>query len=245
MVKLFPSLSSRPTIAIIVPALDEEKGIGKVLGSLPKRERFRILVVDNGSSDNTAQLASGLGAEVLREHRRGYGGACLRGLQAIRDEEIVVFLDSDFSEYPEDIDLLLDPIVSGEADLVIGSRTLLPANRRALPVHQRLGNRLACSLIQFLFGFRYTDLGPFRAIRTGSLVHLQMQDLDYGWTVEMQVKALLAGLRVQEVPVRYRPRIGTSKISGTLLGSIRAGCKIVYVVFALAKQRGNRDLFNA
>lgn len=227
---------TRLGVAIIMPALNEKKGISEVLRSLPRREGFRVVVVDNGSTDGTASVAAELGAEVLRENRHGYGRACLRGLQALRDEEIVVFLDSDFSDYPEDIDRLLEPIASGQADLIIGSRTLLRANRKALGLHQRAGNRLVCALIHYLFGFRYTDLGPFRAIRRTSLERLQMQDRDFGWTVEMQVKALLLGLRVREVPVRYRGRIGRSKISGTLSGSIKAGTKMLRVIFRLRLQ---------
>lgn len=223
-------------VAIIIPALNEEKSIREVLRSLPKRERFRILVVDNGSTDGTASVAAELGAEVFQENRRGYGRACLRGLQALRDEEIVVFLDADFSDYPEDIDRLLEPVASGQADLTIGSRTLLRENREAMGLHQRAGNRFACVLIKCLFGFRYTDLGPFRAIRRISLEQLQMQDHDFGWTVEMQVKALLSGLRVREVPVRYRSRMGRSKISGTLSGTIKAGAKILGVIWRLKLQ---------
>jgi glycosyltransferase involved in cell wall biosynthesis len=212
-------------IAVVIPALDEERSLPLVLQAIP-RWVDRVVVVDNGSADDTAGVARRWGAVVTREPVRGYGRACLAGLARAKDSDIVVFLDADFSDYPEEMDALLNPVCDGEADLVIGSRTLGERQRRAMPLHQRLGNRLTTLLMRLAGGYRYTDLGPFRCIRTARLPELAMQDPDYGWTVEMQVKAVFHGLRIREVPVRYRRRIGTSKISGSLRGSIMAGLRM-------------------
>ena len=187
--------------------------------------------MDNGSTDRTAEVAASLGARVVREARRGYGSACLRGIAEARAPDVVVFLDGDFSDYPEEMTGLLQPIQNEQADLVIGSRTLGKREKDALPAHARFGNRLASLLIRWFFGHRYTDLGPFRAIRYSSLMTLQMTDSNFGWTVEMQIKALGRGLRVQEVAVSYRKRIGQSKISGTIAGSVKAGMKIIWTIF--------------
>ncbi|MDH3198713.1 MAG: glycosyltransferase, partial [Candidatus Krumholzibacteria bacterium] len=173
-------------------------------------------------------VAAAHGAEVLRETRRGYGAACLRGIAATGAEtEVIVILDADHSDYPQDLPELLRPIASGEADFVIGSRTLGRAEAGALPWNQRWGNALACRLMHALYGRRFTDMGPFRAIRRERLLALGMRDPTFGWNVEMQAKALAAGLRVVEVPVRYRRRVGKSKISGTVGGTVRAGTKII------------------
>ncbi len=217
-------------VSVIIPVLNEESSIPHVLAAIPKDLVQEILVVDNGSSDRTADLASSMGARVISEPRRGYGYACLKGIEETRDPDIVVFLDGDFSDHPEEMPLLVEPIASGRVDLVIGSRALGARERNALPSHAQFGNRLAGMLIWRLFGFRYTDLGPFRAIRYASLMDLGMIDQTFGWTVEMQIKAVRHGLRILEVPVSYRRRIGTSKISGTVMGSLKAGTKIIWTI---------------
>ena len=221
-------------VALLIPALNEEASIGHVLSNLPEGVFSQIVVVDNGSTDRTAEVARALGATVVREPRRGYGRACLAGLAALEaNTDTVVFMDADSSDVPEEAGRLLEPIVSGSADLVIGSRVLGQAEPGALAPHQRFGNRLATSLVAWLYGFRYTDLGPFRAIRADRLRQLGMRDCDFGWTVEMQVRALRCGLRVVEVPVSYRRRIGTSKISGNLRASLAAGWKIIATILRL------------
>jgi glycosyltransferase involved in cell wall biosynthesis len=224
-------------IAIVMPARDEEPALPLVLAELPRARAPIVVVVDNGSQDRTAEVARAAGAIVLHEPRRGYGRACLRGIAwllegdgldpPLGDEEIVVFLDADHSDFPEELELLLTPLLDGSAELVIGSRVLGGATRQALLPQAWYGNRLACFLMRVLFGARYTDLGPFRALRVGPLRRLEMGDPGFGWTIEMQLKAHALGLRVREVPVRYRARIGRSKITGTLPGTLRAGAKIL------------------
>ena len=227
-------MTGNPRIVLVIPALDEEEALPLVLAELPRAAVDRIVVVDNGSTDGTARLARAGGAELLSEPARGYGSACLRGLahvlegaHALGDEDVVAFLDADHSDYPEDIVRVLAPLHAGRADLVIGSRVLGGATMEALLPQAWFGNRLACFLMRVLFGARYTDLGPFRAIRVHALRHLRMADRDFGWTVEMQLKARTARLRVEEVPVRYRQRVGHSKITGTLSGTVRAAWKIL------------------
>ena len=218
--------------AVIIPALDEAAAIGNVIADIPEPFRGHILVVDNGSRDDTAALARRAGARVVSELERGYGAACLRGLSELRHDppRIVVFLDGDYSDDPTEMPALVAPLEEGLADLTIGSRVLGRRERGALPIHARFGNAVATGLIRLLFRARYTDLGPFRAVRWDALERLHMNDRDYGWTVEMQVKAARSGLRVHEVPVRYRRRRGRSKISGTIAGTIGAGKKILWVV---------------
>lgn len=224
-----------PQIAVVIPALNEERSIGRVLQAIPRQFAELIVVVDNGSSDSTASLALANGAQVLSEPHKGYGAACLAGIAALPEEvEIVVFLDADFSDYPEEMEKLVAPILQNQADFVVGSRMVYPAARAALAPQQRWGNWLATSLIRILFGYRYSDLGPFRAIRRDALESLRMSDRGYGWTVEMQIKAIKGGLHILEVPVQYRQRLGQSKISGTLKGTMRAGSKILYTVFRSA-----------
>ncbi len=223
-------------IGAIIPALDEEHAIGRVVADIPGWVDD-IVVVDNGSRDETAAVARTAGARVVSEPRRGYGIACQTGLAALQVCDIVVFLDGDYSDYPGEMSRLVDPIVEGLADLVIGSRVAGEALPGALTLQQRFGNRLACGLMRLLFQARYTDLGPFRAIKREALDGLKMKDLAFGWTIEMQIRALKAGLVVIERPVSYRPRIGQSKISGTLFGSLRAGTTIMRVILQSALQR--------
>ena len=229
-------MDSPPAIAVVIPALDEEQAIGKVLRDIPEGAS-QVVVVDNGSRDRTAEVARGLGAEVVAEPRRGYGQACLTGIAELDRPDIVVFLDGDYSDYPEEMSELVAPLLTGEADLVIGSRTLGQREKGALLPQARFGNWLSTLLIRLLFGVSFTDLGPFRALRFDALQRLAMQDRDFGWTVEMQVKAARLGLRAVEVPVRYRRRIGTSKITGTLSGTLRAGHKILWTIFRYARYR--------
>ena len=217
-------------IAVIIPALDEEQAIGRVIAGIPRRPASEVIVVDNGSRDRTADVALRGGARVVREPRKGYGQACLAGIAAASEADVYVFLDGDGSDHPEQLPELVGPIVAGEADMVIGSRSLGRRAPGAHPWHAILGTRLCVWLMNTLVGTRATDLGPFRAIRATALRGLEMTDRNFGWTVEMQVKAARHGLRVLEVPVDYRPRIGRSKVSGTLGGSLRAGAKILGVI---------------
>jgi glycosyltransferase involved in cell wall biosynthesis len=215
-----------PRIAVIIPAVDEEAAIGLVLAEIPAGVA-EVIVVDNGSRDRTAEVARAAGARVVHEPRRGYGQACLAGIAAAADADVLVFLDGDHSDYPSQLTNVLEPIRAGEADLVIGSRNLGRRAAGAHPWHAVLGTRLSVWLMNALIGTRATDLGPFRAITAAALRRLGMRDRNFGWTVEMQVKAARHGLRVAEVPVDYRPRIGQSKVSGTVTGSVRAGAKIL------------------
>lgn len=227
---------------LILPAWNEEAALPLVLAELPEGLFERVVVVDNGSTDRTAERAREGGAEVVHEPRRGYGSACLAGIAALGAAspggaaalgpmDVIAFVDADHSDYPEDLSLVLAPLLAGRADLVIGSRILGGAGLDALLPQAWFGNRLACFLMRILFGVRATDLGPMRAIRVDALEHLRMGDRTFGWTIEMQLKAHAAGLWVREVPVRYRPRIGTSKITGTLQGTLRAGSKILGWIF--------------
>lgn len=222
-------------VAVVVPALDEEKAIGHVIADIPDFVDD-IVVADNGSVDETATVARAAGARVVTERDRGYGAACLAGIAVLNDADIVVFLDGDYSDDPAEMAMLVDPIANGDADLVIGSRTQGAYLPGALAPHQRFGNWLACRLIMSIWGVRYTDLGPFRAIDRHALARLAMSERTFGWTVEMQIKAAREGLRIVEVPVSYRPRIGQSKISGTLRGSFNAGKTILGLIARAALQ---------
>lgn len=217
------------SIGVVIPARDEAAAIGKVIAEIPAWADA-IVVADNGSRDETAKIASEAGATVVHEPRRGYGGACLAALDALPPCDVVVFLDGDYSDYPDDMRDLVRPITQGRADFVIGSRMLRGDAEATLTPQQRYGNRLAVTLIRLIWGVNYTDLGPFRAIRRTALDRLEMADRDFGWTVEMQIKAAEKGLTVAEVPIRYRQRIGVSKISGTVSGTLRAGTKILWVI---------------
>ncbi|MEC7518491.1 MAG: glycosyltransferase family 2 protein [Myxococcota bacterium] len=219
-------------IDVVIPALDEEEALPHVLAAIPEGAVRRVVVADNGSRDRTAEVARAAGAEVVREPRRGYGAACLKALAHLRRDppDVVVFLDGDHSDHPEELPRLLAPIARGEADLVVGSRALGHAERGALTPQQRVGNAIACVALRLVYGARYTDLGPFRAIRWEALERLGMVDLDYGWTVEMQIKAARRRIAHAEVPVSYRRRIGVSKVSGTLRGTLGASRKILWVL---------------
>lgn len=222
-------------VNVIIPAFNEELSIVKVVTAIPKNVVNDIIVVDNASTDDTAAKADQAGATVLHQPRRGYGNACLTGIAYCRKQvpnpDIVVFLDGDFSDFPEEIPSLIEPITTGNADLVIGSRVLGNREHGSITVQQIFGNWLATRLMRLFFKARFTDLGPFRAIRFSSLLDLDMQDPTYGWTIEMQIKAAKQKLRFMEVPVRYRRRIGVSKISGTVKGTIMAGYKILHTLF--------------
>ena len=218
-------------IAVVIPVINEAESIGKVLDAVPDWVDD-IVVADNGSTDGTAAIAQAHGARVVLEPERGYGAACLCGIAALDAPDIVVFLDGDYSDHPEEMPRLLDPIVDDRAALVIGSRVLGEHEAGALTPQAAFGNWLATRLIRFFWGVAHTDLGPFRAIRMDALAQLDMRDRDYGWTVEMQIKAALHGLRAAEVPVRYRKRIGVSKVSGTVRGVCGAGFKILGWIFA-------------
>ena len=226
-------------VCVVIPALDEESSIGRVIADIPGWVD-QIVVGDNGSRDHTAQVAEQCGALVVHEPRRGYGSACLMAIGHLKDPGVVVFLDGDYSDYPAEMGRLVDPVARGEADLVIGSRVRGNPLPGALTSQQRAGNWLACQLIRLFWGVRFSDLGPFRAISWPAYQKLCMRDPDYGWTVEMQVKAAIHGLRCLEVPVSYRRRIGVSKVSGTVHGVVRAGYKILLTIFRAAWQgKGN------
>ncbi len=219
-------------VDVVIPALNEERALPKVLEEIPRPPVRRVVVADNGSTDRTAEVARGAGVEVVHEAERGYGAACLRALEHLATDppEVVVFLDGDYSDHPSELALLVDPILRGEAELVIGSRATGPREAGALSVHQQVGNAIACRALRLLYGVQYTDLGPFRAIRWRTLESIGMQDRNFGWTVEMQIKAAKQGIPYLEVPVSYRSRIGASKISGTMTGSVSAGAKILWLL---------------
>lgn len=223
---------SKSRVTVIIPALNEEKSIGSVLNAIPRNLVNEIIVVDNGSTDRTADVARHCGARVVLEPARGYGAACLAGIAEINNDcDIVAFVDADFSDFPEDLEKLLQPVNENKADMVIGTRTMSAESRSALTPQQRFGNWLATTLVSAFFGYRYSDLGPFRVVRRDALERLGMTDRNYGWTIEMQIKAVQKNLLIAEVPVRYRIRIGRSKISGTVKGTILAGVKIIYTIF--------------
>jgi glycosyltransferase involved in cell wall biosynthesis len=230
-----------PTIDVVIPAYNEEASLPLVLAALTSTGVRRVVVADNNSRDATAEAARRRGAEVVLARRQGYGSACLAALAHLRASgppAIVVFLDADYSDHPEELPSLVMPIVEDRADLVIGSRVLGRCERGALMPQARAGNAVATFLIRLLYRHRFTDLGPFRAARWSSLERLAMRDPDFGWNAEMQVKAVQRGLRVVEVPVSYRRRVGVSKISGTVSGTLHAGYKILSTVLLYAWRRG-------
>ncbi len=220
---------------VIIPALNEECSIRRVIADIPRDVVTEIVVVNNGSTDSTARVASDCGATVVEEEKKGYGHACLAGIDYIKTlshiPDIVVFLDADYSDYPKEIKDIIFPITEGEYDLVIGSRTIGERQKGALLPQALVGNYVATRLIKLFYGVNFTDLGPFRAIKYSRLLALNMTDKTFGWTTEMQVKAAKNGLHCTEVPVSYRKRIGISKITGTITGSFMAGVKIIWVIF--------------
>ena len=224
---------STPTITVIIPAFNEEKSIGKVVSDIPRDLVEHVIVVNNNSNDNTVEVAKSAGAIVLDEPRRGYGWACLKGIEKSRElkTDIVVFMDGDYSDYPEEIVKVIAPILEDNHDMAIGSRVLGKREKGSLTPQQVFGNRLATKLIRLFYGARFTDLGPFRAIKSDALEQLKMADKTYGWTIEMQIKASKEKMKFCEVPVNYRKRIGVSKVSGTIKGTVLAGIKIIFAIF--------------
>jgi len=217
------------TIGVMIPALNEADAIAHVIGDIPDWVD-RIVVVDNGSTDDTARVARDAGAEVIAQPERGYGAACLMGIAHLTNSDIIVFVDGDRADHADRMADLVDPIAEGTVDFVVGSRALGAVEPGALTIPQRFGNALACKLMRWIWGAPFTDLGPFRAISRPALERLGMADRNYGWTVEMQIKAMRCGLRVAEVPVPYRNRIGVSKVSGTVKGTVLAGSKILLTI---------------
>lgn len=224
---------NQPTISVVIPAFNEAPSIGKVVREIPRPLVSHIFVVNNNSTDQTEEEAKKAGATVLTEPRKGYGWACLKGIEACHsvNTDIVVFLDGDYSDYPHEISEVIGPILAKSAEMVIGSRVLGRREKGALTPQQIFGNWLATKLIRLFYGGRFTDLGPFRAITLNALDSLKMEDKTYGWTIEMQIKAVKKKIPYCEVPVNYRKRIGKSKVSGTIKGAVFAGIKIIFAVF--------------
>ena len=216
-------------ISLVIPTYNEEKAIGEVVRGVPDNSIHEIIVVDNGSTDDTANQAALAGARVVRETRRGYGSACLTGAKAAGDADIIVFLDGDRSDNPDQLKIIADPVLNDQADLVIGSRIKGILDKGAMPFHGRMGNRLIVYLLQMLYGIKITDIGSFRAIKAKSLFDLNMEQMTYGWPVEMVVKSARRGLRIQSVPIHYRKRIGESKVTGTLKGTVLATYYMFFV----------------
>ena len=223
-----------PSIKVIIPAYNEADSIAKVINDIPKSVE-EVIVVNNNSTDATETNAKNAGATVLSETRKGYGYACLKGMDYVAQQQeqpdIIVFLDGDYSDYPEELTKIVAPIVKDNLDFVIGARVKRLREQGAMTPQQVFGNWLACFLMTLMFGAKFTDLGPFRAIKYDKLLALQMEDKTYGWTVEMQLKALKQKLSYTEIPVNYRNRIGVSKVSGTVKGSVMAGIKILGWIF--------------
>ncbi len=230
------------TTLVIIPAFNEARAIGKVIGDIPSGLVNEVVVVNNASTDETEDNARAAGATVLTEEQQGYGYACLRGIEyaKAKQPDVVVFLDGDYSDHPEEMTDLVQPIADGAADFVVGSRIQGEAEPGALLPQAQVGNRLACTLMERIWGATYTDLGPFRAIRFRDLMALDMQDKTFGWTIEMQIKAVEAGLRIEEVPVSYRRRVGVSKITGTIQGTVKASSKILWTIGRMAWTRKQR-----
>jgi glycosyltransferase involved in cell wall biosynthesis len=225
-----------PAVFVIIPAFNEQNAVCSVVAEIPSELVTETIVVNNGSTDDTVSQARACGATVLDEPRKGYGYACLRGINYLKNKhpdggEVLVFIDADFSDYPEEMTKLVQPILADEADLVIGSRALGQKEKGSMTPQQIFGNWLATSLLEVFYKVKFTDLGPFRAIRYDKLLEIGMEDKTYGWTVEMQLKAAKAGLRTTEIAVNYRKRIGKSKVSGTVKGTLMAGYKILWTIF--------------
>lgn len=224
-------------IDVIIPAFNEEKSIGKVISEIPSSWVRNVIVANNNSTDNTKAVAQNAGAVVVDQPKQGYGYACLKAMEYIgaqdQQPDIVVFLDGDYSDYPEELVQLVQPILHENVDMVIGSRVNENLEKGAMMPQQIFGNWLATTLIRLFYGYKFTDLGPFRALKYDSLMAMEMEDKTYGWTVEMQVKAAKMKMKTTEIPVRYRKRIGVSKVSGTIKGTILAGYKILWTIFKL------------
>lgn len=227
-------MNNPPIIDVVIPAYNEEKSISRVIAEIPSLVRH-IVVANNNSTDNTSKVAEKAGAKVVFEPQKGYGKACLTGMDWIRKQavqpDILVFLDGDYSDFPEEIPRLIQPILDGTSDMVIGSRALGQREAGSMTFPQVFGNWLATTMMNYIQGAKFSDLGPFRAISWPKLLELKMVDQNFGWTIEMQIKAHQKGLRYTEVPVNYRKRIGVSKVSGTVKGVIGAGYKIIYTIF--------------
>lgn len=232
-------MSSEPIIDVIIPAYNEEKSIGHVVNDIPKGLVREIIVVNNASKDRTAEVAKQSGATVIDQPQPGYGNACLKGIEYVASKlkneqpNIIVFVDGDYSDYPQEMYALVEPILRDDVDMVIGSRALGDLESGSMQPQQIFGNWLATSLIKLFYNYHFTDLGPFRAIKWSKLLEMEMVDRDFGWTVEMQVKAAKMKFKCMEVPVSYRKRIGVSKISGTIRGTVLAGHKILWTIFKL------------
>jgi glycosyltransferase involved in cell wall biosynthesis len=209
-------------ISVVIPTFNEAPAIAEVIGAVPQNKIQEIIVVDNGSTDGTAEQAAAAGARVIHEPCKGYGSACLSGAKAARNSDIIVFLDGDRSDDPAQLEIIAAPVIQGQADLVIGSRIGGKLEKGSMPPHAKVGNRIIVFLLRLLYGVRITDIGSFRAIRSRVLLDLHMEQMTYGWPVEMVVKAARKGLRIQSVPIRYRKRIGVSKVTGSLRGSVLA-----------------------
>lgn len=230
-------MNEKAVIDVIIPAYNEENSIAQVINDLPKEKIREIIVCNNNSSDRTHEVATNAGATVLLASKQGYGSACLKGMEYIAAKsnlpDIIVFIDGDYSDYPEQLPLLIKPILEEDMELVIGSRALGNLEKGSMTPQQIFGNWLATTLIKRIYGYNFTDLGPFRAVKYDSLLKINMEDPDFGWTVEMQVKAAKLGMNCKEIAVNYRQRIGVSKISGTIKGTILAGHKILWTIFKL------------
>lgn len=227
-------------VSVIIPTHNEAGAIGRVLADLPAQLVTEVIVVDSNSTDGTPDLAQSMGARVISEPRRGYGRACLAGIANAENPDVIVFLDGDYSDRPSELPLILSPIIEGRADITLGSRFNHKSNPEALPWHQSFGNRLAAGLIRLLYGVKISDLGPFRAARAEVLRTVDLQEKTYGWAVELILKGSIHGFRITEVPVSYHPRVGKSKISGTLKGTIGAAWFILSrIVFFYFRRRAN------
>ena len=216
-------------ISVVIPTYNEAPAIAEVIAAVPQNKIQEIIVVDNGSTDGTAEKATAAGARVIHEPRKGYGWACWAGANSVRNSDIIVFLDGDRSDDPAQLERIAAPVIQGQADLVIGSRIGGNLEKGSMPLHAKLGNRIIVFLLRLLYGVRITDIGSFRAIRTRLLSDLHMEQMTYGWPVEMVVKAARMGLRIQSVPIRYRKRIGVSKVTGSLRGSVLAAYYMFFV----------------
>jgi len=222
--------------AIVIPAFNEEKSIPLVIGDIPKTLPHDLVVVNNGSFDKTEKICNDIGVKVINESRKGYGRACLKGIDYFKSKspDIIVFLDADYSDFPQDILSIINSIINDQYDFVLGSRISGKRESGSILPQALIGNKFAVLLIKWFFGFQYTDCGPLRALRFQKLLEINMQDTNFGWNVEMQAKAIIHNLRINEVPVSYRKRIGVSKITGTFSGTVRAGIKIIFTILKLA-----------